>query len=51
LGEIFSATRELAMSDVRDMPDELFAQFISFLEEVNGEYVLIDREGLVNFVA
>lgn len=34
-----------------DLPPELGAQFLTFLREVNGEFEVIDKEGLVKFVA
>lgn len=38
--------------DLKSLPDELKTQFLSFLREgENGQWELIDKDGLLNFVA
>jgi len=34
-----------------ELPPELGAQFLTFLREVNGQFEVVDKEGLVKFVA
>lgn len=34
-----------------DLPDDLRAEFLSFLKEVNGEWEVADMMGLVGFIA
>lgn len=38
------------MSDV-DLPEDLRGQFLSFLREVDGQFEVADKEGLVRFIA
>lgn len=39
------------MSIHDELPPELGKRLLSFLREVNGEFELVDKEGLVKFVA
>ncbi len=39
------------MSDLETLPDELRARFLGFFREENGEFSIVDKEGLVRFVA
>ena len=39
------------MKDHDELPPELRAQFLTFMREVDGEFEVADKEGLVKFVA
>jgi len=46
------ARRSVAMSGSQNtLPPDLRAKFMSFLREVNGQFELVDKEGLILFVA
>ena len=39
------------MDDLNSLPEDLQAQFLSFLREENGQFNVLDKDGLIRFLA